>query len=88
MVAELVINVHECLMSILNTFYLYSSIAMLHVCSQMHMGVAHSEKRNSSHSTHFDTPCGVCSIHTLAEESLMFICCSQDRDFSMFQPMQ
>jgi len=35
--AALVIDVCECLMSILNTFYLYSSIVMLHVCSQLHV---------------------------------------------------
>ena len=33
----LVIDVRECLMSILNAFYCYSSIVMLHVCSQLHM---------------------------------------------------
>jgi len=35
--ATLVIDGCECLMSILNTFYLYSSIVMFHACSQLHM---------------------------------------------------
>jgi len=51
------------------------------------MGVAHSEKKNCSHSIHVNTPCGICVLSAFGKSDVCILC-SQDTAVSLFPSVQ